>query len=491
MAIAFDTSSTSAEVSGTPASGSFNSGTVGTLSNGVAVVILTGQVWTGTMSIPSVTYGGASMTSYAVNVNNTSKQAIFFYYLVNPPSGVSSIVWTQGATKGQFIDMFMGSYSGVNQTSPFESSATGFSGTAATTVTVTAPTINSTDWGLIAAQSGRGITASTNVTARQGSGGGSFYGDSNGVITTGTVQTLTISATGTNNDALAAYLFPSGIVTVNVNYLVVGGGAGGGGASAPAEAGGGGGNGDVLPGIAAVVSGTSYTITVGTGSTGGSVANGNNSVALGITAIGGGYGGAGNGQSGNSGGSGGGGGANNSANPPGSGGTATGAGTSGGTGRSQNNSTDQGGGGGGASTPGTNATGTGSNGATGGTGTTSSISGSSVVYGDGGGGGYKGAGLSTGGSGNGGTGGDSTHAATDGIANTGSGGGGAGAQGTAGAGATGVVIFSSPVGTLTATGGTHTVSGGNDIWTFTTSGTWVPTMAVPVITGGTWSLMGV
>jgi hypothetical protein len=40
-----------------------------------------------------------------------------------------------------------------------------------------------------------------------------------------------------------------------------------------------------------------------------------------------------------------------------------------------------------------------------------------------------------------------------------------------------IVILSAPIGTFSSvTGGTHTTSGGNDIWTFTSSGTWTPTV---------------
>jgi hypothetical protein len=41
-----------------------------------------------------------------------------------------------------------------------------------------------------------------------------------------------------------------------------------------------------------------------------------------------------------------------------------------------------------------------------------------------------------------------------------------------GAGGKGIVIIAAPIGAVTATGGSHTTSGGNDIWTFLSSGTW-------------------
>lgn len=143
-----------------------------------------------------------------------------------------------------------------------------------------------------------------------------------------------------------------------------------------------------------------------------------------------------------------------------------------------NGSIAGGGGGGGDSAVGSvgiNSAGVMSGGA-GGAGTASSISGASVTYGGGGGGGGTGGGSSggAGGTGGGGTGGSSAGAAAAGTANTGGGGGGGGSAttnaGTGGAGAVGVVIVSYVTGSLTATGGSITTSGGNTIHTFTSPG---------------------
>jgi len=101
-------------------------------------------------------------------------------------------------------------------------------------------------------------------------------------------------------------------------------------------------------------------------------------------------------------------------------------------------------------------------GGAGGSGTGNSITGSLVYYGGGGGGG----GATTYGAGGAGGGGSNTA----GVANTG-GGGGSGA----GSGGSGVVIVSYPTGTMTATGGTKTTSGGYTIHKFTTSGTFTVT----------------
>lgn len=74
-------------------------------------------------------------------------------------------------------------------------------------------------------------------------------------------------------------------------------------------------------------------------------------------------------------------------------------------------------------------------------------------------------------------GGNQTVTGGPGVQPGGGGGAGGGAGGQGGAGAKGQVVIKAPLGTITsATGGTHTSDPANDIWTFTSSGTWVPTI---------------
>jgi len=248
-------------------------------------------------------------------------------------------------------------------------------------------------------------------------------------------------------------------------YLIVGGGGGGAPGGGTTYGGGGGGAGGMLTGSAAVTA-QAYTVTVGAG--GSASANGNSSSVFGFTATGGGSGsnpatgvGAGNGGSG--------GGGSGNANPNGGSGT-PGQGNDGGYNGNGNGAS----GGGGASEVGHQTFG-GNGGADGGAGTASSISGSSVTYAGGGGGGGGGnSGGGNGGSGGGGAGGvGGGGTGTNGTAHTGGGGGGGGRPSAAGgSGGSGIDIISAPIGLITASStGTHTTSGGNDIWTFTSNGT--------------------
>ncbi len=270
----------------------------------------------------------------------------------------------------------------------------------------------------------------------------------------------------------------------SLNTLVVAGGGGGagGGSAANSGSGGGGAGGFKTQTLTNVAAGT-YTITVGAGGAGGTAGNpgtdgangSNSSIAALVVSTGGGGGGGDADANGKNGGSGGG--AGSASGVPSTGGTGTvGQGTNGG------NASAQGGGGGSGGGGGGGATSAGSNGGAvdggnGGAGTASSISGSSVTYAGGGGGGaFSTSTGGTGGTGGGGTGGGVGGDATAGTANRGGGGGGgrgAGSSGIGAAGGSGIVVISYPTGTVTATGGTITTSGGNTIHTFTTSGSFV------------------
>lgn len=286
---------------------------------------------------------------------------------------------------------------------------------------------------------------------------------------------ITVSSTTGYYSGMAIQLSTTSL-PIQVSTLIIGGGGGGGGGtnSSNGGTGGGGGAGAVISQTGVSISKTTYPVTfgnLGAGGTGGggvpiSGNDGGSSSFNGTSAAGGGGGGAGylSGSTGDDGASGGGGGAFSNGTSGVAGNPIAGStGHAGGNGSASNPTPYAGGGGGGSSTAGT--AGGGSAGGNGGSGTTSSITGTSIIYGEGGGG----AGSSSGGSGgtNGGAGGG--HSA---VANTGAGGGGGdnsgGSTGTGGNGASGRVVISYPTGTITATGGTITFSGGNTIHQFTT-----------------------
>ena len=258
----------------------------------------------------------------------------------------------------------------------------------------------------------------------------------------------------------------SPLSSLSASYLVVAGGGGGGWTIFNTANGGGAGAGGLLSGSATIIdTNSTYVVTVGAGgtTTTTSATSGSNSSfsIVSTTAVGGGAGGNLNGVNGGSGGGGAGAGV--------TGGTAgtgvSGQGFAGAAGQTSGNF--NGGGGGGAAQVGfTNGNG--------GNGTSSTISGTATFY-AGGGGGSAGIGSTTSaGLGGGGTGGAANANGAAGTANTGGGGGGSGysAGNTTfgGSGGSGIVVIAYAGSTQQMSGGTVTVSGGNVIHTFTSSG---------------------
>jgi hypothetical protein len=265
----------------------------------------------------------------------------------------------------------------------------------------------------------------------------------------------------------------SPITSLSASYLVVAGGGSGG--HRGNRSGGGGAGGGLLTGSSIIDTNSIYTVTVGAGGAGISASgagsldgnSGSNSVALGLTALGGGFGGA---FAGGNGGSGGGGSGDGDAGGSGT----SGQGNAGGAGFNTGGTSGRSGGGGGAGAVGGSATS--SNGGTGAAGLASSISGSSVTYAGGGGGAvYNGGTPGAGGAGGGTAGASNSTFSSAATANTGGGSGGASHSsvnvfnGGSGNGGSGVVIISY-AGTPQFGGGTVTSVGGNTIHTFTSSG---------------------
>ena len=266
----------------------------------------------------------------------------------------------------------------------------------------------------------------------------------------------------------------------SIDFLVV---AGGGGAGHDNS--GGGGAGGFRTSTQTVAVGTTITVTVGDGGTGGVAApgsttagDGNNSSISGsglttITSAGGGKGGRTT-VAGSSGGSGGAGGSDANG---GSGNTPSVSPSQGNNGGNSGDAYGTGGGGG-ASAVGVSSPGSGSRaGGNGGDGTASSITGSSVTYAGGGGGESYNSTRGTGGAGGGGNGGSSipSVAPTSGTANLGGGGGGGAPGQDGGSGGKGVVILSMLTSKYsgTSTGSpTVTTSGSNTILKFNGSGSY-------------------
>lgn len=312
----------------------------------------------------------------------------------------------------------------------------------------------------------------------------------NGQTSTAQNPTATYASTGTYSVTLTASNANGTATTTATNYVtvtnstvpstlqaVVVAGGGGGGWNGVASAGGGGAGGVLYTATMAIVSGRTYTVTVGAGGGPGTgvvdvsgvagVTGGNSSftgTGLTVTALGGGGGGSqwkwDRATGANSGGSGGGG-ASNYYGTSGVGSGTAGQGNAGGNGSAWNGNSYGGGGGGGAGTAGIAAT------------TSTGGSGRNylgTIYGGGGGGGNTGSPPGgAGGIGGGGRGFGNGTVATNGAINTG---GGGGASATGGSGIV-VIRYPSYYADAASTTGSpsYTNSGGFKTYIFTQSGT--------------------
>jgi hypothetical protein len=340
---------------------------------------------------------------------------------------------------------------------------------------------------------GNGVAGTANLGA---GGGGSGAGNS---------ATTVISGNGGSGVVIISYLSPQkfggGIVTTSGSntihtfttsgtlsplssltasaLVVAGGGAGGGSGSGKAGGGGGGAGGfRSITGIG-IDTNSNYIVTVGAGGTGVSAANGTsgaNSSFFTVSSTGGGYGSYEGNSSANGGSGGGSGWSSGTAGTGNAGGYSPAEGTNGVLGNGNG-----GGGGGGATSAGGSPIGSsGGTGGAGGNGTASSFSGTSITYAGGGGGGmYNGGSGGAGGTGGGGSGNTNSGSGTAGTANLGAGGGGGGGGISTGAtlggnGGSGIVIISYAGSVQQMAGGTVTISGGNVIHTFTSSGYLTP-----------------
>jgi hypothetical protein len=375
---------------------------------------------------------------------------------------------TASSITGSSVTRSGGGGGGSNGSPNTGGTATGGGGAGGSAAAGTAGTANFGGGGGGGAYTFNGAAGGSGVVIISYVGAQQFGG---GIVTTSGGNTIhTFQTSGT--------LSP--LSSLTANFLVV---AGGGAGGAYGGAGGGGGlrtsagtsgGGASAESSLTIDTNSIYLVTVGAGGTGAASrsvrgTNGSNSAFLSVSSVGGGAGGSDNSNSYvssiNDGANGGSGGGSSYASPFVAG---TGTANQGFAGAIGGVSTNlYGGSGGGAGSVGGAFTGGGAAG-TGGSGVSSSISGASVGYAGGGGGSSSsasGGGTASSGGGAGGLG----VGGTAGTAGLGGGGGGSWA-GTGVNGGSGVVVISYPGATQLMAGGTVTITGGNVIHTFTSSG---------------------
>jgi hypothetical protein len=128
MAIAFDVGGKST-VQASISNYSFTGPTLGSLSNGIVFVLVQsrGVASDGNLVITGITYDGSAMTLAKAQLEpdsggSTGSLSSEIWYLKNPPSGAKTVAITFTGTVNHST-AYVGSFSGVDQTSPINASA--------------------------------------------------------------------------------------------------------------------------------------------------------------------------------------------------------------------------------------------------------------------------------------------------------------------------------------------------------------------------------
>lgn len=184
MAIAFDTNSGSI---GTGASGNI---TVGSLSNGLAVVEI--DATADTVTAVSVN----SVSGTLVRKGQPTGGNFKYFYSVPIGTASGSIAWT---ITGSHDDASISSYSGVKQSAPVQSSQV-TTVTSNNSVSLTGTATTDGCWAIvITGKNGAcAVDSLTNITNRYNTSSANAMatGDSNGTITNGVGYTQTVTSTG-------------------------------------------------------------------------------------------------------------------------------------------------------------------------------------------------------------------------------------------------------------------------------------------------------
>ncbi len=204
MAIAFDAAAFPSDASGA-SSATFSQTCTGS-NRALAVGAYINDL---TDTISGVTYNGVAMTQITAGSPNipggggrTARSYLF--YLAAPATGANNVVVTATGTISSGFQCMAESYTGVDQTTPQNTSAQ-TSALVASTVTVTPTTTVDDCWAVSFVRNDAGsVTSSTNYTARNTDS--ISYGDSNGSV--GAAGAKTVTAGGpTGNFLIVSVLF--------------------------------------------------------------------------------------------------------------------------------------------------------------------------------------------------------------------------------------------------------------------------------------------
>jgi len=209
MAIAYDSAASGTRFASTGTSHSFNHTTSGS-DRFLTVQVGSYRASGGGDVVSGVTYNGVAMTLLGQDDVQPNTE-YYFFHLVNPATGTNTVTVTYASTN--FVWAVSASYTGVDQSSPIDSSAFDVSGQNVRSSITSTTTVVANDCWLVGGFFGNngGITAGAGTTVRLRSTTDPRLAaaDSNSTVSTGS-QSLVVSCTNNATSWGIASIKPAG-----------------------------------------------------------------------------------------------------------------------------------------------------------------------------------------------------------------------------------------------------------------------------------------
>jgi hypothetical protein len=222
MAIAHDTTTTNSSQTDGSHQVSYNV-TVGTLTNSILVVGCSN--YDGTLNnrtISGITFNGDALTKLrADEIEGAGGQRTELWYLVNPDSGTHALIITCADGSGAYVDTGAISFSGVDQSTPFEDNQTNTdTGVASITLNQTVTTSNA--WIIDVCECASGPQSpGGSQTRRWDQSGSTSSGSTYGPLTPAGGFATSYSVAGTDNFVISGgVLKPAADITTVVKDII-------------------------------------------------------------------------------------------------------------------------------------------------------------------------------------------------------------------------------------------------------------------------------
>lgn len=193
-------------------------------SDNFAIYSLYAEAGAGVDPITSVTYAAAAMTLAVKIQRSTGTGYQYSYYKINPATGANDATANFSPNATTLNNGFV-NYTGVDQTSPIDATASSVNGSGNTTLSTTLTVVASNCWAFNGSFANNGsLTFTAGITNSLGSpnAGGWGIADTNGTIGTGG-NTVTIGRASAGEAGITCFSFkPSVAVTEQLSLLTTG-----------------------------------------------------------------------------------------------------------------------------------------------------------------------------------------------------------------------------------------------------------------------------